>query len=283
MVEAEKPAAPAMAPIRPPLASGRPILPPIGTHATPARPLLRSPRPRWWRPDVPWRRRSPGRPRKLPPSPRPPRANTSRRRIRVLAPVKFFMDRALRFPPGLRKACGRARPRCRVRLCLGQPVQARLPRVLSPVSLSRGRCAAAARSCRETRRPAALDASAPVSPRPGAPKAPSSPVPGQPIYRGPIRPGQPIVTRQSPTGPRVQVVRVLPVDPCAPADRARNILPRADAWNQACRLRRWKRRADAPARSRAGVSLASVPRKRERFGRSAGMWRPGRRPSAARL
>jgi translation initiation factor IF-2 len=45
----------------------------------------------------------------------------------------------------------------------------------------------------------------PPSPRPGVPKPPSSPTPGQPIYRGPIRPGQPmVVARQGPgpVGPR---------------------------------------------------------------------------------
>jgi translation initiation factor IF-2 len=36
---------------------------------------------------------------------------------------------------------------------------------------------------------------APMQPRPGVPKAPSTPVPGQPIYRGPIRPGQPMVAK----------------------------------------------------------------------------------------
>jgi translation initiation factor IF-2 len=54
---------------------------------------------------------------------------------------------------------------------------------------------------------------APVQPRPGIPKPPSSPVPGQPIYRGPIRPGQPLVAKPGlrpgspaprPGGPRPQ-------------------------------------------------------------------------------
>jgi translation initiation factor IF-2 len=38
----------------------------------------------------------------------------------------------------------------------------------------------------------------PAAPRPGIPKPAATPVPGQPIYRGPIRPGQPVVARQGP-------------------------------------------------------------------------------------
>jgi translation initiation factor IF-2 len=54
---------------------------------------------------------------------------------------------------------------------------------------------------------------APTPARPGVPRPPSAPVPGQPIYRGPIRPGQPLVARQGvrpgapgvrPGGPRPQ-------------------------------------------------------------------------------
>jgi len=44
-------------------------------------------------------------------------------------------------------------------------------------------------------RPAVPGAPLAASPRPGIPKVPSAPVPGQPIYRGPIRPGQPLVAR----------------------------------------------------------------------------------------
>jgi len=53
----------------------------------------------------------------------------------------------------------------------------------------------------------------PASPRPGVPRQPSLPVPGQPIYRGPIRPGQPMVAKTvvrpgapsvRPGGPRPQ-------------------------------------------------------------------------------
>ncbi|MGD0869984.1 MAG: translation initiation factor IF-2 [Bryobacteraceae bacterium] len=50
----------------------------------------------------------------------------------------------------------------------------------------------------------------PASPHPGVPRQPSSPVPGQPIYRGPIRPGQPMVAK---TGVRPVTPGVRPAGP----------------------------------------------------------------------
>ena len=58
----------------------------------------------------------------------------------------------------------------------------------------------------------------PAAPRPGIPKAPSAPAPGQPIYRGPIRPGQPLVAKQGvrPGIPSQRTVGPRPQHPTSP-------------------------------------------------------------------
>jgi translation initiation factor IF-2 len=59
----------------------------------------------------------------------------------------------------------------------------------------------------------------PTAPRPGIPKAtPSAPAPGQPIYRGPIRPGQPLVAKQGvrPGVPSQRTVGPRPQHPTSP-------------------------------------------------------------------
>jgi translation initiation factor IF-2 len=202
VVEAERPAVPFTAPIRPPLA-GRPVLPPIGTHAAPPRPP--SPQP----PAAviaPGRPAAPAPPRPAPsiPAPQTPTAHQGPRPGQVLsgpraplpsAPSEMARTGAPAMPrplaprpagPPMPRPAGPGAPSTRP--LAGQPIA-------RPVVPPRPDLAAKLGSPRP-----AMPA-APVSPRPGAPRPPSSPVPGQPIYRGPIRPGQPIVTRQSPTGP----------------------------------------------------------------------------------
>ncbi|MEO5922453.1 MAG: translation initiation factor IF-2 [Bryobacteraceae bacterium] len=49
-------------------------------------------------------------------------------------------------------------------------------------------------------RPPLPPPAAPGLPRPGAPARPASPVPGQPIYRGTVRPGQPLMRAPGPPG-----------------------------------------------------------------------------------
>ncbi len=194
------------APVRPPLATGRPVHPPLGTPGqapppaasqappagvfTPGRPTPPAPKPlpttpaasgpkpgqilsgpRQPFPAAPTEAARPG----TPAPPAPPRPSVVPPRPRpgeAIRPAPPAAPPA----PAAPAAGGTARP------LAGQPAA-------RPVVPPRPDLAAKL----GTPRPA-MPAS-PAAPRPGAPRPPSSPVPGQPIYRGPIRPGQPLVAR----------------------------------------------------------------------------------------
>jgi translation initiation factor IF-2 len=208
--EPERPAAPAM-PIRPPIATGRPIHPPIGSHSgAPRSPMpvqVRAPAPPQphsapspstpslstapaaviapGRPTAPPARPIPSAPG--PAAPRPGQVLSGPRAPLPSSETSRSVTPAMPRPPAPRPPVG-ALPSGAHRPLAGQPTA-------RPVVPPRPDLAAKLGAPRPTM-PAA-----PSSPHPGAPRAASSPVPGQPIYRGPIRPGQPMVTRQGPGGP----------------------------------------------------------------------------------
>ena len=233
--EPEKPApshAGPMAPIRPPLATGRPIHPPVGHMAgprpetvgePPAAPVAPPPPPRAHSPMPPAAVIAPGRPAAAVPRPVPPAAPAPR-------PGQILSGPRQPMPPSTEAA----RPGAPVP---GTPIAPRPPLATRPrqegqrpvagmpiAPPPQGRTLAGQPVARPVVPPrpdlaAKLSApkpampAAPAAPRPGIPKAPSTPVPGQPIYRGPIRPGQPMVARTGvrpgapaarPGGPRPQ-------------------------------------------------------------------------------
>ena len=229
------------APIRPPLAGGRPITPPVGgvrpPAATPGPPTI-TPHPPQPAPPVP-QAAPPAPPAARPhpqasaPSPAPPAAVIAPGRPIAPAPKPLptgpkpgqilsgprqpFPTSA---PEGVRPGAPIAprQPLVQQRPAPG-PRQPEAPRAAAgpgtPIAPAQRPLAGqpAARPVVPPRpdlaaklgapRPPMPGSAAPAQPRPGMPKVPSAPVPGQPIYRGPIRPGQPLVTRPGvrPAGP----------------------------------------------------------------------------------
>jgi len=217
----EEPARTVTAPVRPPLATGKPIHPPLGGAALPKSPAqpaptVQQPPPPPAAPPAPAAHAqppaqtppaavfAPGRPvapaAKPLPAPKPGQVLSGPRQPLPAAPAPA--------PPSPRapmmRAPGPAQPAPQSpgahRPLAGQPVA-------RPVVPPRPDLVA-----KLATRPA-MPAQPSESPRPGIPKAPSSPVPGQPIYRGPIRPGQPMVAKTGvrpalgparPGGPRPQ-------------------------------------------------------------------------------
>ena len=188
------------APVRPPLATGRPVHPPLGPPGqaaptppappavvfTPGRPAPPAARP------IPGPAATPPRPGQILSGPRQPLPAAEPARPgapvppRPAAPAPRSSETARATPgPSAPQA-----PAASQRTLAGQPVA-------RPVVPPRPDLAARL----GTPRPAMP--AVPGAPRPGAPRPPSSPVPGQPIYRGPIRPGQPLVARTGvrPAGP----------------------------------------------------------------------------------
>src|SRR5581483_7656356 len=205
-------------PVRPPLATGRPVHPPLGAPGqtppavvfTPGRPAPPAPKPlpttpaatgpkpgqilsgpRQPFPSAPAETARPG----TPAPPAPPR--------QTVAPPRPRPGEAIRPPAASSAPSPAATPGAPSagpgRTLAGQPAA-------RPVVPPRPDLVAKL----GTPRPAMP--AGPGAPRPGAPRPPSSPVPGQPIYRGPIRPGQPLVARTGvrpglpprPGGPRPQ-------------------------------------------------------------------------------
>jgi translation initiation factor IF-2 len=219
---AESLAAPA-APIRPPLAGGRPIHPPVGGAPRPAAPAA---------PAVPVAIIAPGRP--IPPSAKPLPGSAGSPLGPAPRPGQILSGPRQPFPAGSPVGAGEGlRP-----AAPAQPRPMMTPRQRAegsraPASTGFGESAAgaapggrplagqpAARPVVPPRPDLVAKLSTPragaamgsvasqTSPRPGIPKPlVSMPVPGQPIYRGPIRPGQPMVAKQG-------------VRPGAPAPRA---------------------------------------------------------------
>ncbi|HEY1240957.1 MAG TPA: translation initiation factor IF-2 [Bryobacteraceae bacterium] len=209
-VEEKRPAAEEVrptAPVRPPLATGRPVHPPLGTpgQAPPAPPAVvftpGRPAPPVVRP-IPGAAAAPPKPGQILSGPRQPLPAAEP--ARPGTPMPSRPAAPSRPPETARTATpGPAAPQAPAapqRTLAGQPVA-------RPVVPPRPDLAARL----GTPRPAMP--AAPGAPRPGAPRPPSSPVPGQPIYRGPIRPGQPLVARTGvrpgggpprPGGPRPQ-------------------------------------------------------------------------------
>nr|Q01W31.1 RecName: Full=Translation initiation factor IF-2 [Candidatus Solibacter usitatus Ellin6076] len=223
----EEPARP-MAPIRPPLASGRPIHPPVGAtppprpegpRAAPAPPLPppapqvpHAPSPAASSPAMPARPEppahhppsqtppaavfAPGRP--APPSAKPLPTTTPRPGQVLSGPRQPFPSSpapgAPQRPQAIPRPPQQVRPESQRPSGPGAPSAPQRPLAGQP----------AARPVVPPRPDLVAKLSAPrapvmpqqpAAPRPGVPKAPSAPVPGQPIYRGPIRPGQPMVAK----------------------------------------------------------------------------------------
>jgi translation initiation factor IF-2 len=209
------------APIRPPLATGKPIHPPLGGVA-PSRPQMPA------APTAP-----PPPPAAAPPA--PPAASTTHPPAAVFAPGRPTPAAAKPLPTGPRpgqvlsgprqpmptSSASPGAPAPRPPAAPRMPIAPRPPMSSPGAPSQSGRPLAGQPAARpvvpprpdlvaklSTPRPAM-----PEQPRPGVPRTPSSPVPGQPIYRGPIRPGQPMVTKPGvrpgippgrPGGPRPQ-------------------------------------------------------------------------------
>jgi translation initiation factor IF-2 len=219
-----------MAPIRPPLASGRPIHPPVGITTPP-------------RPEGPRAAPAPPQPPAPPAAPPAPAALAPSQPAAPATPAPSRPETPSQTPPGAVFAPGRpaapaakplptAAPRPGQVLSgprqpfpaapapgapqrpqvIPRPTQARVeaPRPAgpgAPAPPAPARPLAGQPAARPVVPPrpdlvAKLSAprtpvmpAQPAQPRPGIPKAPSAPVPGQPIYRGPIRPGQPMVAK----------------------------------------------------------------------------------------
>jgi len=215
----------ATAPIRPPLASGKPIHPPLGgvPAPKPQGPLTPTVIPT---PAPP--------PPATPPAAAPPSASTAHPPAAVFAPGRPVPPVAKPVPtapkpgqvisgprtplPPAAATPGTPAPRPPV-----QPQRPLAPRppMAQPGGPQQGRPLAGQPAARPVVPPrpdlaaklATPRPAMPEQPRPGVPRTPSSPVPGQPIYRGPIRPGQPMVTKPGvrpgappsrPGGPRPQ-------------------------------------------------------------------------------
>jgi translation initiation factor IF-2 len=176
------------APIRPPLATGRPVHPPLGAPGaaiTPGRPTPAAAKP------LPAPGAATPRPGQILSGPRQPFPASPVESVRPGTPSVSLQRPAIvprpTRPPETSRAGAPGSPAPAApasRPLAGQPAA-------RPVVPPRPDLAEKLR----TPRPAMPGAGATAAPRPGIPKAPSAPVPGQPIYRGPIRPGQPLVTR----------------------------------------------------------------------------------------
>jgi translation initiation factor IF-2 len=222
-VERVEPALPQrlMQPIRPPLASGTPLVPPaprgIPIPARPAPPprpgqILSGPRQPLpagiadSRPAAQVQGAAPTAPVRPAPSgvpsmPAPPRPTTLRT---PAAPPAAPL-------PGAVGGGGPLRPPAKPNLA-GQPAA-------RPVVPPRPDLAA-----RLTRPGTATGA--PAMPRPGLPpRGPATPIPGQPIYRGPVRPGQPIVRGPGAPGPGGLRARGRAMHPTSPLRAEPAILP----------------------------------------------------------
>jgi translation initiation factor IF-2 len=223
------------APIRPPLAPGRPIHPPVagtavprpeGPRAAPAPPPAPAPPAAViapGRPAVPAAKPLPGpaaaspRPGQILSGPRQPFPTAPAEATRVSGPGAAMPGMAAKPVVVSRpKPAGASGP--------GAPASAPAAVAGGSMPLTAGRTLVGQPAARPvvppradlaaklgTTRPAMP--APPASPRPGVPRQPSSPVPGQPIYRGPIRPGQPMVAKGAvrpaspgvrPAGPRPQ-------------------------------------------------------------------------------
>jgi translation initiation factor IF-2 len=226
-----------MAPIRPPLASGRPIHPPVGATAPP-RP--EGPRAAPAQPVAPSAPAQPQRPAAAPSAPARPETPSQTPPAAVFAPGRPVVPAAKPLPtatprpgqvlsgprqpfpsapaPGAPQQRPQAIPRPPQQprpSGPGAPQQPSAPRPLAGQPAARPvvppRPDLVAKLSQPQRGP--VMPQQPAQPRPGIPKAPSAPVPGQPIYRGPIRPGQPMVAKPGvrpgmppsrPGGPRPQ-------------------------------------------------------------------------------
>jgi translation initiation factor IF-2 len=206
------------APIRPPLATGSPIHPPLRPAGIPARPAPPPPRPgqilsgpRQPLPSTPpaspgpaaRASTGPSAPAPAPSVPVAPRPGIARPPAAVTAPPPAETT------PGVPAPSVPLRAQVRPSLA-GQP-SARP--VVPP------RPDLVARLQQQQARPVPGQA-APPAPRPGMPTRPSgSPIPGQPIYRGPIRPGQPMMRGPAlpGTGPGgLRGTRTRPMHPTSP-------------------------------------------------------------------
>ncbi|MGD0497777.1 MAG: translation initiation factor IF-2 [Bryobacteraceae bacterium] len=216
------------APLRAPLAHGRPVHPPIGAPhpggAAPAAPPSALPSSAEVRKSAapPATIMAPGRPapsvfRPPPAGPRPGQILSGPRQPLPEAP-----------PEGPRPGSPALRPRPTLRRRPEAPPEGMGPdvagSVTAPVTPAAARPLVGQPMARPVVPPRADLAAKlssprpsmpaqPVAPRPGIPRPGASPLPGQPIYRGPIRPGQPLVARQGirpgtpgarPVGPRPQ-------------------------------------------------------------------------------
>ncbi|MGP8243569.1 MAG: translation initiation factor IF-2 [Bryobacteraceae bacterium] len=213
------------APIRPPLATGRPVHPPVaipGTHA----PQTTSPRAAYAPPTVPQPHPAaqmppvamiaPGRPSAPVAKPIPASAAAAPRPGQILSGPRapLISTEAAHPPAGSPGAVGspvpgaprlplapRPRPEA-FRPAAGAPPAAQTTpmagRPLAGQPAARPVVPPRADLVAKLTAPRPSMPAQPAAPRPGVPKPPSSPVPGQPIYRGPIRPGQPLVARQGP-------------------------------------------------------------------------------------
>jgi translation initiation factor IF-2 len=230
-----------VAPLRPPLAGGRPIHPPVaGLRPVPAEPAPPTVRPHA-APAAPPPAAAksgappavviaPGRPaapsaKPLPTAPRPGQVLSGPRQPFPAAEgARPGTPTAPRLAPRARE--GSARPESPAART-GAPAPSAMPGVSTA-----GRPLAGQPAARPVVPPrpdlvAKLAAprpfmpAQPASPRPGIPKAPSAPAPGQPIYRGPIRPGQPLVAKQGvrPGVPSQRAVGPRPQHPTSPRGR----------------------------------------------------------------
>jgi len=235
-VEELKAAPASAAPIRPPLAPGRPIHPPVagtgvprpeGPRAAPAPAPAPTPPAAVIAPGraaapaakpLPGMAASSPRPGQILSGPRQPFPTTPAEATRVSGPGAAMPGMAAAKPVVVSrpKAAGASGP--------GAPAPAPATATGGSMPLTTGRTLVGQPAARPvvpprpdlvaklgTPKPAMP--ALPASPRPGVPRQPSSPVPGQPIYRGPIRPGQPMVAKGAvrpatpgvrPAGPRPQ-------------------------------------------------------------------------------
>ncbi|MGA2144030.1 MAG: translation initiation factor IF-2 [Bryobacteraceae bacterium] len=207
------------APVRPPLATGRPVHPPVaipGSHppqAVPQRPTPSAPPPQ--PPQMPpVAMIAPGRPSApaakpispAGPAPRPGQILSGPRAPLVSAepsrPPMGSPGVAGAPVPGAPRPPLAPRPRPEgIRPATGAPAAQTTPQPARPLAgqpAARPIVPPRADLVAKLTAPRPSMPAQPVAPRPGVPKPQSAPVPGQPIYRGPIRPGQPMVARQGP-------------------------------------------------------------------------------------
>ncbi|MGA3018586.1 MAG: translation initiation factor IF-2 [Bryobacteraceae bacterium] len=225
------------APIRPPLAPGRPIHPPVaGLGTTAPRPegprAAPAPAPPQappvaviapGRPAIPAAKPLPGpapagpRPGQILSGPRQPFPTTPAEGTRVSGPGAAAPGMAAR-PAAVSRPRGPSGPSASASapapaLATGGPMPLTAGRTLVGQPAARPVVPPRADLAAKLGTPRPAMPAPPAAPRPGVPRQSSSPVPGQPIYRGPIRPGQPMVAKTGvrpatpglrPAGPRPQ-------------------------------------------------------------------------------